>query len=47
MDGSSKRDLIRVEVFPTCFALDLVGSIAKNFFNTGGTEFDVGIQSEV
>ena len=47
MDGSGKRNLIRVEIFPTRFAFDFVGEITENILDGIGNILDAGVKGEV
>jgi hypothetical protein len=47
VDSSGKWNLVRVEILPTRFALDLVRKIAKNILDRVRNILDPSVQGEV
>jgi hypothetical protein len=47
VDRSRKGNLIRVEILPTRFALNLMGKVPKNVFNGIGYILDPSVEREV
>jgi hypothetical protein len=47
VDCSGKGNLVRVEILPTRFALDIMRPIPKDIFDRVGNVLDASIQGEV